>query len=220
MSFRASRFIDFDAGVVTTPPMVLSKARPRPWSSDDMMDLFECRVDVWQLGPSVEMLKLLDREAGAPSAVWAHGAYALLGTVFTYFEMIGKTLNPNSRASGTAGADFNFGFCDVYPAFAPAPGVDITGQDPVEVVEIRDRVRNGIYHLGYTKGNLFLWNPPDGEDFVVDRTGQDARYYVNPHGTTRTIVEHFPGFMSRVRRSSELQGRFVRFFEEFHGLVQ
>jgi len=219
MSYRASRFIDFDAGVVTTPPMVLSEARPRPWSPDDMMDLFECRVDVWQLGPAVEMLKHLDREAGDPSAVWAHGAYALLGAVFTYFEMIGKTLNPNSRASGTAGADFNFGFCDVYPAFAPAPGVAITGAKPAEVVEFRDRVRNGIYHLGYTKGNLFLWNQPGHDDFVVDRTGSDTKYCVNPHGTTRTIVEHFTGFMCRVRSSSELQRRFVKFFEEFHGLV-
>jgi hypothetical protein len=182
-----------------------------------MLDLFEARVDVWQLGPAVEILKWLDRDAPDPTSVWAHGAYALLGLVFTYFEMIGKTLNPGSQPSGTAGIDFNYGFCDVYPAFAPAAPKDFSDTALPDVRAFRDRVRNGMYHLGYTKGNLFLWNEPEKDDFVVDGSAE-PRYFVNPHGATRTIVGHFPGFMARVRSSSSLRARFERFFKEFHGL--
>ena len=105
MAFRSSPYIDLDNGVVITPPMVLSQRLTRPLSSDDMLALFECRVDVWQLGPAVEILKYLDRYAPDPASVWAHGAHALLGLVFTYVEMIGKTLYPASKASGTAGRD-------------------------------------------------------------------------------------------------------------------
>jgi len=68
--YRSSPYIDFEAGRVVTPPMVLSQQRRRPWSSDDMLDLFECRVDVWQLGPAVEILKDLDRNAPNPASVW------------------------------------------------------------------------------------------------------------------------------------------------------
>jgi hypothetical protein len=183
-----------------------------------MLDLFECRVDVWQLGPAVEILKDLDRNAPNPASVWAHGAYALLGLVFTYFEMIGKTLNSGSRPSGTAGVDFNYGFCDVYPSFAPAPGRDLTDPSIPEVAAFRDRVRNGIYHLGYTKGNLFLWNEPSQADFVVDTGSVDHKYYVNPHSATRTIVNHFPGFIGRVRVSVPLRERFERFFTELNSI--
>jgi hypothetical protein len=183
-----------------------------------MLDLFECRVDVWQLGPAVEILKDLDRDAPNPASVWAHGAYALLGLVFTYFEMIGKTLNPNSQPTGTAGIDFNYGFCEVYPSFKPASGQDFKDPSLPDVAAFRDRIRNGIYHLGYTKGNLFLWNEPSQADFVVDRSAADPKYYVNPHGATRTILNHFPGFTARVRASAPMRVRFERFFKEFHGL--
>jgi hypothetical protein len=218
MAYRSSPYIDFEAGRVITPPMVLSQQRTRPWCSDDMLDLFECRVEVWQLGPAVEILKALEKDRLNPPSVWAHGAYALVAVVFSYFEMIGKTLNPNSQSSGTAGVDFNYGFCDVYPAFVPTPTKDLQDSAVPDVVAFRDRVRNGIYHLGYTKGNLFLWDEPSQDDFVVDRSSADDKYRVNPHGTTRTIVDHFPTFLARVRGSAPLRKRFERFFKEFHGL--
>ena len=84
---------------------------------EHMLIVFECRVDVWQFGPAVEMLKLI--EAAQQTSVWAHAAYTLLGATFSYFEMVGKILNPASSVRRTSGPDFNVGFCDVYPAFAP-----------------------------------------------------------------------------------------------------
>lgn len=222
MGFRSSPYIDFETGTVIMPPMTLSEQRKRPRSLVDMLDLFECRVDVWQFGPAVAMLKKIEADrVEQPSSVWTHAAYALLNIVFTYFEMLGKTLNPDSKARGSARIDFLHGFCDVYPEFRPASG-GLTDTSVPDVKEFRDRARNGIYHLGYTKGNLFIWDEPSRPDFFVDRQHRDHVYYVNPHGVTRTIVAHFPGFMNRLRHSPpgspELE-RFRRFFTEFHGIT-
>jgi hypothetical protein len=219
MEYRSSPYIEFNSGTVVTPPMELSGERIRPHSLDDMLDLFECRVDVWQLGPAVQVLKQI--ETHSEPSVWSHTAYALLAIVFTYFEMIGKTLNPASKSSGTANLDFNYGFCDVYPAF------DLTNGDREDaalpdVREFRDRVRNGLYHLGYTKGNLFIHNEQSPDDFFIDRRGPKPVYLMNPHRVTRTIVAHFPSFMGRLRdpdqQFDDLRARFRRFFGEFHGL--
>ena len=222
MSFRFSPYIDFDAGIVKIQPMDLARRQASPRSLDDMLDLFECRVDVWQLGPAVEILKEIEAHASFGSSAWAHAAYSLMAAVFTYFEMIGKTLNPGRKRS--ASRDFNYGFCDVYPSFDVANG-DRHDHALGDVREFRDRVRNGLYHLGYTKGNLFIHNEPRSsvpDDFYVDRSGPEPRYLVNPHQMTRTIVEHFPAFMDRLRtpgkRFDELRLRFERFFVEFHGL--
>ena len=46
VSCRASPYIDFDSGTVKIQPMDLSRERPPPHSLDDMLDLFQCRVDV------------------------------------------------------------------------------------------------------------------------------------------------------------------------------
>ena len=221
MKFRASPYIDFDTGTVVTTPMELPRSPTSPRLLDEMLALFECRVDVWQFGPAVQILKQIETQP-SPS-VWAHSAYALMAIVFTYFEMIGKILNPNSQASHTASVDFNHGFCDVYPAFDLANG-NRTDLALPDVREFRNRARNGLYHLGYTKGNLFIHNAPDHfkEDFFVDRSSPEPKYWVNPHQVTRTVVAHFPGFMERLRDPDEqfegLRVRFRRYFEEFHGL--
>src|ERR1700680_4293630 len=180
MTYRPSPFIDFNSGTVIIPPMRLLQERKPPHSLADMRDLFECRVNVGQLGPAVEILKLMEEEAHLPASVWAHTAYALLAIVFTYFEMIGKTLNPMSRPRGTANVDFNYGFCDVYPAFR-SPSGDYADSALPNVTAFRDLLRNGLYHLGYTKGGLFIHNEPPYDDFFVDNTRSPTRYLVNPH---------------------------------------
>jgi hypothetical protein len=217
MAFRSSPYIDFDSGIVTKPPMQLVQERKPPRSLEDMLDLFECRVDVWQLGPAVHILKQMESNSDQ-SSVWAHTAYALLAIIFSYFEMIGKTLNPRSQPRNTAAEDFNYGFCDVYPSFNPSKA---NYKALPDVTAFRDRVRNGLYHLGYTKGGLFLHNDPAiSDDFLIDRGRSE--YLVNPHATTRTVVGHFPSFMDRLRDHDParhgLRIRFGRFFTEFHNL--
>ena len=76
-TFRHSRFIEFDTGLVHVPPMELQTQLPsrEQQSIDQMLLLFECRVDVWKFGPAVEMLKAMDL-ADDQKSIWAHAAYA------------------------------------------------------------------------------------------------------------------------------------------------
>lgn len=231
--FRASKYIDFNAGKVLTAPMDLKKGKAKPWSLSDKIDLFECRVEVWQLGVAVAMLRQI--EANQSPSVWSHAAYGVVAVAFSYFEMLGKTLNPAPHPT-KAGEDFNWGFADVYPSFKPASNV-YTDKLPVpagphppnpdvaEIVAFRDRIRNGMYHLGYTKNGVWL-HDDDGctRDFEItqeldhDNPSQTiTRYRVNPHRMVRTIVSHFPGFMTRVRNNANnMQSKFLDFFEVYH----
>lgn len=232
MAFRASPFIDFNTDTVIKPPMALISSIPRPWSLDQKIEIYESMVDVWQLGAGVAILRQI--EAHQQPSTWSHSAYGLLSIVFSYFEMIGKSLNPNSAASGTAGTDFNYGFCDVYPTFAPANGnfadkipqpgtTALPNADIQPVVRFRDRIRNGIYHLGYTKGAVVLHNQEQvdfEEQSIPDPANPGSNitlYMVNPHTLLRTIVAHFPGFITRLRNptNATMRQKFEAFFDQF-----
>lgn len=209
--FRYSPYIDFNNDRVILAPMDLLSQLAQPLTTQDKIRIFECRVDVWQLGPAVGMLKLI--EANQPPSVWSHSAYGMSSMVCSYFEMIGKTLNPASAKSNTAGVDFNFGFCDVYPSHNPSGGT-VDGGNPAIVKEFRDRLRNGMYHLAYTKKNLWIHNDT-GDDFKVT-TDTPPQYLVNPHQMIRTIVAHFPRFVDRIRKEPALTTKFEQFFDDFH----
>lgn len=134
------------------------------------------------------------------TSVWAHAGYALIGCTFSYFEMVGKILNPASNGWRTSGEDFNRGFCDVYPHFV-APAGGRMGSALPDVRQFRDRVRNGMYHLGYTKSHLYIHNAPQEfpDDFTTRMQGTERYYFVNPHAMTQTVVGHFPSLMSRLQ---------------------
>lgn len=236
--FRPSTYLDFNSGVVLKPPMDVLKATKKPWSLPKKITLFESRVEVWQIGVAAEMLREI--ETNQPPSIWSHAAYGLVAVAFSYFEMLGKTLNPNSHKSKTAGEDFNWGFCDVYTSFKPkngiytdkllphtGPGVAPSNPDIALVVAFRNRIRNGMYHLAYTKRGLRLHDDDSlsAEDFSsrreqdpYDRRKKMTMYYMNPHRTIRTIVAHFPGFIGRLRKpnNTALRQKFEEFFDEFH----
>jgi hypothetical protein len=220
MEFRSSRYIDFDKGHVKLAPMELIwRLGPRTQQSfDQMLMVFECRVDVWQHGPAVEMLKLMEA-AEEQTSVWMHAGYALIACTFSYFEMIGKILNPASKAWRTSKEDFNHGFCDVYPEFAPTGGGRTDDAVP-EVRQFRDRVRNGMYHLAYTKSHLYIHNRPQDfpKDFSTTMERGERYYLVNPHSMTRRIVEHFPSVVTRLENptNTKLREKFVEFYVTFH----
>jgi hypothetical protein len=229
-SYRSSSFIDFNEGRVILDPESFVDQASRPWTLEQKIDFFECRVDVWQLGVAVEMLKQL--EVHEPPSIWSHAAYGLLSVIASYFEMVGKVLNLRSEPSGTSGVDFNWGFCDVYPDFRPAqatsPGWKENYPDEAvyDVVKFRNLMRNGMYHLGFPKKNFLIHNSPQiSKDFdVVDiRDQQDGQtsvgvvYLMNPHRVTRSLVEHFAGIVAKLRQKSnvDLRQKFEQFFDKF-----
>jgi hypothetical protein len=231
--FRSSQYIDFDAGRVILAPMDLKKSMSATMSPAQKMELFECRVEVWQLGVAAEVLKQI--ESSQNPSIWSHAAYGPVAVSFSYFEMIGKTLNPRSAASKTASEDFNVGFCTVYPKFKPsklkytdklvssASGPSVPNPDIQKVIAFRNRIRNGMYHLGYTKKGLWLHNDAGRDDFEIVPESDPAGsgivdvYHMNPHATTRTIIDHFPKFMADLRDPANgLERKFVDFFDNFH----
>jgi len=215
--FRKSLFVDFNEGSVPIPPMAFMRMKKAPWTLPAKIDIFECLVEVWQLSPAVEILKQIASH-DLPSA-WSHSAYALIAVTFSYFERIGKTLNPNSAPSHTASIDFNYGFCDVYPQYAPTGG-DYSNRNLPLVPEYRDRIRNGIYHLALTKIGLVIHNLRDVPDDFDTIGTPPTIYRMNPHRVTRTIVDHFPTFVARLRdpdpAHDQMRAKFEEFFDDFH----
>ena len=221
MTFRSSPYIDYNNGVVHETPDTLFCRMSEPYSLDDKLTLFECRVDVWQFGSAVQILKQI--EASDHPSAWSHSAYSLVWILTSYFEMLGKTLNPRSRSSGTAGDDFAAGFRDVYPQYT------VTTADGRNVPDVRLQhawtiLRNGIYHLGYTKRGVVLHNSSSTtEDFDGLLIPQSENIYtmafgVNPHSLTRTLLNHFPTFMVRLRdpNNKQLRTKFEEFVDDFH----
>ncbi len=215
-SFRKSEFIDFDTGEVAASPMVLINHLQQPWSPDTKIYVFHFRVDVWQLGPAVQILKEIEHHEH-PSA-WSHSAYGLLSVIISYFEMIGKTLNPTSKKTGTAGPDFFAGFSDVYPEY---------GYSRHTVDQFWNRLRNGLYHLAATKAALLIHNCPAKTtrdfDVIPEMTTSGTTiecYYVNPHSMVRTVVNHFPTFIERLRnpdpKYDNMRAKFENFIGDYH----
>jgi len=227
--FRVSRFIDFNTGAVNCHPDLLASSQvDDPWSLKQQIDYFQCRVEVWQLSPAVEMLKQIEGHDN-DTVAWCHADYGLLFILTSYFEMVGKILNPNSNQWRSGDTDFNIGFCDIYPTLGvsqPEAGSnhDRHHDDTIpHVAKIRDLMRNGLFHLGFTKRNFIIHNSPNyPRDFehqpVADRKGFADVYLMNPHKVTRSIVEHFGKFIDELRDPANdvRQKKFQDFAGNFH----
>ena len=74
--FRYSPYIDFDAGLVKHTPETLVEELGSPCTPEEKLESLECRVDVWQLGVAVEMLKQI--EDNQPPSIWSHAAYGIV----------------------------------------------------------------------------------------------------------------------------------------------
>jgi hypothetical protein len=231
-NYRVSRFIDFNKGEVFCDPMTLFNAQGgSEWSLKQKIDFFQCRVEVWQLSPAVEMLKQVEASKQL-SAAWSHAAYGIVFIVTSYFEMVGKILNPNSNRWRTSDTDFNYGFCDAYPTLPlaqaePGETQDYKDETIPHVAKVRDMMRNGMYHLGFTKKNFEIHNSPTSpHDFEVQPVtnypskpfGFADLYLMNPHQVTRTLVEHFGKFIDELRlpANAARQQKFLDFVDKFH----
>ncbi len=226
--FPVSKFVDFNTGKVFLPPMQLFDQHKGIWTLDDYIDFFRCHVEVWQLSPAVEMLKQIESHDN-PSA-WSHSAFGLLYILTPYFEMVGKILNPDGKAWKTSPDDFNRGFCDIYPKLPISqriPGTTSFHDNAFPLVgQLRERMRNGLFHLGSPKRFFDIHNK-DGyaHDFEVQPVGSGPDdpaplllHLANPHRMTRTIVQHFGQFVERLRdpANEAMRDKFKEFADDFH----
>jgi hypothetical protein len=164
---------------------------------------------------------LKEIESSEAPSTWSHAAYGLLAITVSYFEMIGKTLNPDANPWKSSGTDFNYGFCDVYREHMPTSGICTDPHVPDLVTQFRDRLRHGLYHLAWTKKDLWIHNRPDWsqKDFDVDQREIKGhlwtRFLVNPHTMVCTIVDHFPTFIDRLNNPDPSYDGMKKRFEKF-----
>lgn len=175
--YRSSAFVDFNAGIVHLDPMRFVNQHSGSWDLATEIDFFQCRVEVWQLAPAVAILKHIESESH-PST-WSHSAYALLFLLTPYFEMVGKILNEESNEYRSGDRDFNLGFCSVYPEHIfsqRTPGTSGLNDNAFpHLARLRDRLRNGLSHLGFTKRTFDIHNSPKvDDDFAVFAVGTSA----------------------------------------------
>lgn len=223
--FRNSDFIDFNTGTVKIAPIQLQfkMSMAGKDSFTDLVRLFECRVEVWQLGVAVQMLREI--EFGHPPAIWSHSAYGLLMLTVAYFETVGKLLNTEKQdqtetsredIAFPSANDFNTGFRDVYHDLRTKNG---STYDPKEFYY---RMHAGLIPLGSTQRGIWLHNERSisTKDFDVVPIGAPTRlkYYINPHAIVPTIVNHFPTVIERLNHPSDefspLRARFMKFFAD------
>lgn len=223
--FRNSDFIDFNTGTVKIAPIQLQfkMSLAGKQSFADQVRLFECRVEVWQLGVAAQMLREI--EFGHPPSIWSHAAYGLLTIAFTYFESVGKLFGKEGQQEvetdkGTelcqSIIDFERGFRDVYGS-----AIATNGQ-AFEPKEFYQRARAGLIPLGSTQRGIWLHNEMSisTKDFDVIPIGSVNRvkYYINPHAIISTIVNHFPTVIERLNNPSAafdpIREQFTKFFGE------
>lgn len=214
--FRESEFIDFNSGTVKLAPIQLQfrMKLAGPLLFADIVRLFQCRIEVWHLGVAVQMLHEI--EYSQPPSIWSHAAYGLITLLFSYFETIGKTLNPEATNPSTPGIDFEYGFRDVYQDLTTSSG------NTYNPKEFYIRARNGLFPLGTHQQGLWVHNERSisTQDFdIVQKIPTDpasTKFYVNPHAVVRTLVNHFPTVIQRLNNhDAQYEGMRVRFGKYF-----
>lgn len=165
-------------------------------SVDDKIQIFDERVDSWQLKPAEAMLAQII--AQNPPEM-QHGAYALIAVIFSYYEMIGNCL---TGKNATATEKFVAGFKDVYPAL---------GLSDSQIRDIYGKVRCGMYHVAYTKIGVLI----DG-NFAKVFTIANGAIEMNPHLLVPDIRAHFTQFVAKLKSKADalLVQRFQRMFKQ------
>ena len=171
-----------------SPNYPMSKFGPNP-TIDDLITIFDDRVDGWQLRIAEEMLTQIG-DASTPDM--KHCGYALISVVVSYFEMAGQLFKP-VKNSPSPGRDFEAGFRDVYPK---------TPLQSSEIGRIYDGVRCGMYHSGYTKRGVFI----DGT-FPTSFAVEPDCVLLNPHLLIPELRANFASLIPRLRNTANTDMR-------------
>jgi hypothetical protein len=181
-------------------------------SVDDLIDIFEDRINAWLLEPSNH---LMQKEIG-----WIPG-YALL---LSYFEGIwiyisGKDSNNKSKQF------FKNAFVDVFrqSGLSEALLARVGGL-------LYEDARCGFFHDGMFRGRIFFAPTNKGEmlitlpkkDGKLDETGSIQSVIIDARKSHSAVSNHFAAFISRLRNplESSLRNSFYNICREKWGFDQ
>jgi hypothetical protein len=153
---------------------------------DDKIGVFIERVEGWHLGVANAMVETQARDRG----------FALLMIVVSYFEMIAKyrdgyveETKGKRKGEGKSAHYFKEGLKYVFPHLALP--------DTYEAAEaIYENVRNGLYHTGVTRSNVFISNDIAS---VVDYDTKTGTITINPDALVKALQAHFADFSAELK---------------------
>jgi hypothetical protein len=163
------------------------------WTLEDKIDVFEARIQGWQLGiaKSLASENLQDAQL------------AILHLVSTYFEMIGKYIK------GYLGDDkskmhFEIGFRHVFP--------DIEETESAFMDSVYRNLRCGLYHLGRPAPNVILNDDAQGS---IGYHEQHDMIMVSPTKFLSEVEQNFEAYVRGLRNPSnpKLRRRFEARFD-------
>ncbi len=155
---------------------------------DDKIEVFIARVEGWQLGPAIEMIKM-----GI-----GYRAFALLAMVTSYFEMIAK-YSEGFVGKRESGIYFKKGLQLVFPEMSLPDDVEL-------LTAIYDRVRNGMYHVGMTKPKVLLVDATAAPGSIGYQAATDL-IAIAPDTLVDDLRIHFALFAVQIRNKENVDLR-------------
>lgn len=178
--------------VIAISPKHTTRDFPDGWTIDNKIDVFEARIEGWQIGIAKE---IIIKEI-------PHRGFALLHIVFSYFEMIGKYIH---GYIGEEKSKYYFGK-GVQATFAVSPA------EEKFLKVLYSSVRNGLYHLGMTKINVMLRDDIPGS---IGFNSEKNILAICPDRLVEDLDIRFHDYVSKLRdtKNVELRENFEKRFD-------
>ncbi len=153
---------------------------PSTWSLDQKIQIFEDRIQGWQLD--------IAQLCGDSSP---HAGFAVLSIVFSYFEMIAKFQDgyiKNDRSK----TYFKKGLYNVFQNISNTT----PGMREKLLNKLYEDVRCGLYHAGRTGPNIEL---SGNFSFPIAFISPPDKVQINPHRLVPALVQHFKSYILQLR---------------------
>ena len=157
---------------------------PSGLSVDQKIDVFEDRVEGWQLGVAQH---LLDH--------YPHSGFAVLSIATSYFEMIAK-YRCGYVGTGDSKRYFKEGVYWVWPPLHQYP----TQKANKLLSKLYEEVRCSLYHGGLTGPSIMLTGEAQAP---IELSADHQRMVINPHLVVPQLRNHFQMYVSRLRDHAE-----------------
>lgn len=179
--------------VVKISPTYSNIDFPLPWSIDQKIELFRDRVQGWQLDVAAKMYE----------TKMEHRGFAQLSILMSYFEMIGKYVDGYDKV-GDARRCFKIGFQRIYPRASKR------AQDMAD--EVRERIRNGIYHVGLPRGKVHIY---DGVERAIEFNDTTKWLTISPDKLLGEIQSDFNQYIADLKNpnNDDLRDNFEKRFD-------